>query len=124
MSTFETLLTWLCDRRFDTQERRIYKIHVQGDRKPNYQVVRHHLMLNDGVTISLQYSNSHYCTGTDTLPETFEMWHCPPSPILGEHDENDPYAYVPLQTTIAYLDSHGGIMDLKTQLAMRIVEEA
>ena len=123
MDTKQTILAWLADTRFDDRKRQPGFAYSKADDKPAYSVVRHPLILNSGDTISLQYSNTHYCAGTDTVPTSMELWNCPDSPILGPHDPSDPYAYVELDTIVEYIDSLGGIVSLNTQLAMLVVSK-
>jgi hypothetical protein len=124
MRTLITLLEWLADERFDNLQRprEPFEEKYRETNRPTYRVLRHRLCLNSGDTISLQYSQTHYCNGTNTMPDSFELWCCPPSILLdGFGSEDDPYAFVPLNVVVAYIDSLGGIVPLKTQLAMKAV---
>lgn len=125
--TYERLIQWLNDPRFYASERadRSAVEHNINPTRPNYWVVRKKLRMNDGTTMSLQFSHGHYCQGTTSNPQTFEVWMCEHHKVLDperRQDDTDPYAYVPVAALIEYLDMHGGIMDLHTQLAMNAIE--
>ena len=121
MSTYDTLLAWLTDPRFFAKVRH----QEESVRWPfgTYTGVRYPLRLNNGETVSLQYSNTHYCRGSNTEPKSFELWKCPPSPLIESYGGvDDPYAYVPTQVIVEYLDSLGGIEPLNIQLVIHALE--
>jgi hypothetical protein len=122
MTTKETLIAWLKDERF-SEDLRDDGFVMDADR-PRYRCVRPPIMFGDGTTASLQFSQTHYCMGTDDAPVQFEMYHCPPHPMLDEFGgEDDPYAFVPIDVIVAYADTHGGIVPLNAQLAMMALEK-
>lgn len=85
-----------------------------------YQEVRNHLECNDGTTLSVQASESHYCTPRRNQPEVHEyskveVW-CVSKPVpdswyeYGDPEDN-PYAYIPVSMVEEFIDSCGGIKD-------------
>lgn len=91
--------------------------------KPPYCGVRHKMLTHDGSSWSIQYSASHYCSGTQDEPLSFEVWQCPKHPLLGQYgDGSDPYAFVPIETLCRVLTNHGGLLPLETHLVVHRLE--
>lgn len=77
-----------------------------------YKRVARKLVCADGTTLSVQASETHYCTPrTNVGPYTeVEVWCCtaPPADFF-DSDEDEPSAYVPIEKVVAFIDAHGGI---------------
>lgn len=72
---------------------------------------------NDGVSISIQASEFHYCSPRNNCGPytTVEVW-ClsgadPADVTQFDYDEDGPSGYVPIESVVAFLDIHGGIID-------------
>lgn len=75
----------------------------QEDR-PDYQVVRKGFKCEGGVTLSIQFSATHYCSKSEKGTPTVELWCCPHHPLLAPYgDGEEPYAYVPVDVLAAYI---------------------
>lgn len=124
--TYATLLKWLKDTRFDLSPRQAQTYHLDEwtRLRPAYHVIRAPIRTNDNTTASLQCSSTHYCSGNNHTPRSFEIWQCPPHKCLGMRDPeiDDPYAYIQVESIVEYLEHHDGIMDLNVQLAMNALE--
>ena len=64
----------------------------------------------DGTTVSVQASESHYCTPrADKGPYTHvEVWLATAPVTEFDYDEEGPSAYVPIEKVIEFIDNHGG----------------
>lgn len=85
----------------------------------SFQSVRPHLECNDGTTLSVQASESHYCTPrVNGKPDggytSVEVWCCSTTEgMTAEWAEyqsgDDPWAFLPVALVEKYVDFHGGI---------------
>lgn len=91
--------------------------------RPLYSCVRPAVQTMDGTTWSIQYSDGHYCRGTEHDPRSFEVWNCPRHPLLQKFGaEGEPYSYVPIDTLVAVLASHGGLLPLEALMVAARME--
>lgn len=83
--------------------------------------VRPAVVCKDGFTISIQASDSHYCTprtSTEKEYETVELGYpSEPDDIITDYAEDDNltktvYGYVPVTVVDKLLEKHGGIVDI------------
>ena len=80
----------------------------------SYKPIAPIIKCKDGTTLSVQASEGHYCSPrTDTGPYSeVEVW-CitdSPTPVTEfEYDSEDPSAYVPITSVVAFIDNHGGM---------------
>lgn len=70
----------------------------------------------DGVTLSVQANENHYCTPREnTGPYTeVEVWcirNCTSPVTEFDYDESDPSGYVPIEQVVAFIDNHGGFKE-------------
>ncbi len=71
----------------------------------------------DGVTASIQASETHYCFPRENVgPYTaVEIWCIKGTDTTTitqfEYDSEEPSGYVPIEAIVAFLDAHGGIAD-------------
>ena len=97
-----------------------------------YQGIREVLTCNDGTTLSIQASSAHYCRPRKSYidlydaneePEFFdyyavEVWEvsCDTPSSWKEYgdQENNPYAYIPVQMVEEFIEEHGGIKGVNT----------
>lgn len=79
-------------------------------------LVRNHLVCNDGTTLSVQASESHYCFPRVNRSEFYSAVEvfCVISDVpewwleYGDNVDN-PFAYIPVVMVEEFIDSHGGI---------------
>ncbi len=103
MSTADKLREFLADESNFVTRSQPYEFSGNGF---GFVGVRRAFECADGTTVSIQQSASHYCTKD---ANTFELWNCPRSELLAPYGEGvDPYAHVPFDVVVAYIDSHGG----------------
>lgn len=88
---------------------------------------RKHLVCNDGTTMSVQASEYHYCSprrsyidcNTEEITyfeySTVEVWcvscDVPDSWLEYGNQEDDPYAYIPINMVEEFIKMHGGIKE-------------
>ena len=70
----------------------------------------------DGVTLSVQASETHYCEPRDNKgPYTeVEVWcirNCTAPVTQFEYEEDEPSGYVPIEKVAAFIDQHGGFKE-------------
>jgi hypothetical protein len=97
-------------------------------RDGKYQEVRKHLTCNDGTTMSIQASSSHYCFPRKSYLDYWsseevayfdytnvEVWcvSCRTPESWKEYgdQEDNPYAYIPVSMVEDFIKSHGGIKE-------------
>lgn len=71
------------------------------------------VVCKDGTTLSVQASETHYCTPRENKgPYTeVEVW-CVTAPVTEfEYDSEEPSAYVPIEQVALFIDNHGGFKD-------------
>lgn len=92
MKTVEDIQKWLDDPS---------NILVRHDLIGGEFILREHIKLSTGVTISVQQSDSHYCSSNSV-----ELYLCPHDNILNDYGDNNeqPYDYVPLAVLAAYIN--------------------
>jgi hypothetical protein len=81
-----------------------------------FNKVRDHLVCNDGTTLSVQASGTHYCSPRFIYCESYlevEVF-CVSSDVPKcwlEYGDNvdHPFAYIPVVMVEEFIDSHGGI---------------
>ena len=64
----------------------------------------------DGTTISVQASESHYCTPrADKGPYTHvEVWLATAPVTEFDYDKEYPSAYIPIEKVVEFINNHGG----------------
>ena len=92
----------------------------------HYQVVRKSLVCNDGTTLSVQASDTHWCSPRNSYVDYYtgdieyfdyssvEVWNVSvsvPDSWSDYGDDNNPYAYIPVNLVEEFIDSHGGIKE-------------
>lgn len=94
--------------------------HLAGEVEPVgsagrlYKRVAPQLACVDGSTMSVQASETHYCTPRDNSgPYTHvEVWCCGTVPAWYEYgDGDDLYAYVPTELVVEEIDRRGGLKE-------------
>ena len=66
----------------------------------------------DGTTLSVQASETHYCTPRDNYgPYTeVEVWCISKNDVVEfEYSEDEPSGYVDIKAVVAFIDRHGGL---------------
>ena len=69
----------------------------------------------DGTTLSIQASQTHYCSPRDDIgPYTeVEVWRVSSKDEVEvlefEYNDEEPSAYVDINSVVAYIDRHGGL---------------
>jgi hypothetical protein len=84
----------------------------------DYSKVRSNLVCNDGTTLSVQASQSHYCYPrvNDSVSYSEVEVFCVSTDIpkcwlkYGDNVDN-PFAYIPVVMVEEFIDSHGGIKE-------------
>lgn len=80
----------------------------------SHKPLAEHLQCADGTTLSVQASETHYCTPRDNFgPYTeVEVW-CvtgagPDGVTEFDYSDGDPSGYVPIEQVALLIDNHGG----------------
>jgi hypothetical protein len=66
----------------------------------------------DGTTLSVQASRTHYCSPRDDIgPYTeVEVWNVSAAEVPDfEYSGDEPFAYVDINSVVAFIDRHGGL---------------
>lgn len=92
MTTVEDLQNWLSDPSNILSSHKM----IEGE-----FILREHMKLSTGQTISVQQSDSHRCD-----IDSVELYLCPHDDLLNEYGATDeqPYDYVPLGVLAAYIN--------------------
>lgn len=83
------------------------------------ELVRPHLVMNDGTTISVQASRYHYCSPREHNQEHYtkvEVWSFPLDETYFSEwggDCENPASYVPIEKVNEYIELHGGCNQLR-----------
>lgn len=104
MNTADKLTAWLADPANYFGEPQPWPHARNGF---DFIGVRKPFACADGTTVSIQQSATHYCTKDEN---TFEVWNaCAPVDVFDPYgDGEDPWAHVPFDVVVAYIDAHGG----------------
>jgi hypothetical protein len=104
MNTAAKLTAWLAD-----------PANYNGPAQPwpftrngfDHMVVRNRFECADGTTVSIQQGAAHYCSKD---ANTFEVWGAarPHGALAAYGDGEEPWAHVPFDIVVAYIDEHGG----------------
>ena len=82
----------------------------------SYKAVTKPIECKDGVTLSVQASENHYCEPRDNKgPYTeVEVWcirNCTAPVTQFEYEADEPSGYVPIEQVAAFIDQHGGFKE-------------